>query len=147
MQATVKFIQVVRFVLGVAVAMYFVVVLRIPSSVTPNPLMLRILGVVAISIAILIFVMRRIQVTPATDVLETQPEDNKALARLRTGFIITYTLSLSIALYGLVLHFLGFSISQVTPFFLAGILPIAFFGPKVNPNNVVGSQSDPIVPR
>ena len=105
MRATRKFIQTIRFCLGAAVVIYLVVILRLPSSATPNPIFLRALGLVSITLAILIFVMRRILVKPAEAVLETQPEDKRALARLRAGFLITYALALSIALHGLVLHF------------------------------------------
>lgn len=147
MQATLKFIQTVRFVLGGAVVWYFFVILRIRSSATPNPVLLRALGVVAISQTIVMFVARRLQVIPAKAVLETQPEDKKALARLRIGCLITYTLCQSIALYGLLLHFFGFSIPQITPFFLAGIVPILFFGPTVRQSNASSSHPDPIVPR
>ncbi|MGO9084239.1 MAG: hypothetical protein ACLQBK_03360 [Candidatus Sulfotelmatobacter sp.] len=123
--------------------MYAFVILRLPSSATPNPIMLRALTVVAVSITILIFVMRRIQVLPAEAILQIQPEDAKALARWRQGYIVTYALSLSIALYGLVLHFFGFSLSQVAPFFIAGFALILLLGPRAIPNNASPQQSGP----
>ena len=95
---------------------------------------------------ILILVMRRIQVLPAEAILQTQPEDKRALARLRVGYLITYTLSLSIVLYGLVLHFFGFSMSQVAQFFIAGFALILYYGPKPIPNSSLQPQSGPIKP-
>jgi hypothetical protein len=146
-ESTRKFIQTVRFILAAAVVMYVFVVLRLPSSAKPNPMILRALAALAVLITILIFVMRRIQVSPAEEILRDQPQDAKALARLRQGYLITYTLSLSIALYGVVLHFLGFSGSQVAPFFVAGFALILFHGPKVIPNGGFPPQSGPITPR
>lgn len=127
--------------------MYAFVVFRLPSHATANPIILRALTVVAISIVILIFVMRRIQVLPAESVLQINPEDAKGLARWRQGYLVTYTLSLSIALYGLVLHFFGFPLSKVAPFFLAGFALIVFFGPRAIPGSAFPSQSGPITPR
>lgn len=144
MQTARKFIQIVRFVLGAAVVMYFFLILWLPSSATPSPILLRAIGIVAIAEAILIFVMRRILVFAAETVLENQPEDPKALATWKTGYLITYAISLSIAMYGLVLHFLGFSFVQVVPFLLAGLALIAFLGPKVISKP---SLSAPIVPQ
>ena len=127
--------------------MYVFVVLRLPSSATPNPSFLKAVTLLAVSMVILIFVMRRLQVSPAEAILQSQPQDAKALAKLRLGYLITYTLSLSIAVYGVALHFLGFSISQVAPFFVAGLALILFFSPKAIPNNVFPPHSGPITPR
>ena len=125
--------------------MYFFVILRLPSSAKPNPILLRALGLVAISQAILIFVIRRIQVFRAEAVLENRPDDAKALLRWRAGYIVTYAISLSIALYGLVLHFFGFPLAQVVPFLTSGLALILFLGPKAISSNT--SPSAPIVPR
>lgn len=147
MEATRKFIQTVRSILAGAIVMYVFVVLRLPSSATPKPIVFKAVTLLAVSITILIFVLRRLQVSPAEAILRTQPEDAKALARLRLGYLVIYTLSLSIALYGVVLHFLGFSGSQVAPFFIAGFALILFYGPKVIPNSGFPPQSGPITPR
>jgi hypothetical protein len=147
MQSTRKFIQTVRYILAAAVVMYLLVILRIPSSTTANPVMLRALGVLAIAETILIFVLRRIQVLPAEAALESQPQDPKALLRWRQGYVVTYSISLSIALYGLVLHFLGFSLLQILPFFLAGLALILFLRPRAIPGTSPLSGSEPIIPR
>lgn len=141
MLATRKFIQRVRLTLGGAIVIYAFLVLRLPSSAIPNPVLLRTLTGLAVSTIILIFVMRRIQVFPAEALLRIQPEDAKALVRLRQGYIVTYALNLSIAVYGLMLHFLGFSISQIAPFFIGGFVPLVFFGPKVTGQSEFPPQS------
>lgn len=146
MEATRRFIQIVRFVLLGAIVVYGLLVSRLPSKATPKPVILQVITVLAVSLVVLLLVMRRIQVAPAEARLEKQPQDVKALARWRQGYLVTYTLSLSIALYGLVLHFLGFPVSRVAPFFLAGVALILFFGPKVIPNSPP-PQSGPVTPR
>jgi len=147
MEAARKFIQIVRFVFLGVVVLYALLVLRLPSSATPDLVILRAITVVAVSQVVLIFVMRKIHVSPAEAVLGKRPEDTKALARWRKGYIVIYAISLSIVLYGVALHFLGFSVAQVAPFFLAGFALILFFRPRVTPNNASPAQSAPITPR
>jgi len=127
--------------------MYLLVVLRLPSSATPNPIIHRTLTALCVALAVVIFVIRKMQVLPAEEILQSQPQDAKALARWRLGYIVIYALSLSIALYGLALHFLGFSMSRVAPFLLAGFVLILFFGPMAVPNTTFTEQSGPITPR
>lgn len=148
MKATRKFIQIVRFALAASVVMYFFVILRLPSSATPKPIIHRALTMVCITLAIVIFVVRKKFVTRAEDTLQRQPQDATALARWRVGYIVIYAVSLSIALYGLVLHFMGFPMSAVFPFFLAGLALILFFRPMAIPQNTAFTeQSGPITPR
>ena len=91
MEGTRKFINTVRFILAGTIVMYALVVLRLPSSsATPSPIILRALTVLAVLMTILIFVMRRVQVFPAEEILQSQPQDAKALGRLRLGYLITY---------------------------------------------------------
>jgi hypothetical protein len=144
MQAARRFIQTIRFILLGAIVVYGLLVLQLRSSATSKPIVLHALTVLAVSLVVLLFVIRRIQVLPAEAILEKQPQDAKALMRWRQGYLVTYCLSMSIALYGLVLHFLGFSMSQVGPFFVAGIVLILFLSPKVIPDGT--SQSGPIAP-
>ena len=146
-EASRKFIQTVRFILAVAVVMYLLVILRLHSSAKANPIILRAIGLVAITEAILIFVLRRIQTLPLEALLENQSQDAKVLFRWRQSYLVNYCLSLSIALYGLVLHFLGFTLPQIAPFFIAGFALIAFLGPRAVPSSTQPSQSGRIVPR
>ena len=133
MEAARKFVQTVRFIFLGTIVIYGLIVFRLPSSATPKPVVLQSITVLAVSIVALLFVMRRIQVHSAEATLEKLPQDAKALGRWRQGHLVTYTLSLSIALYGLVLHFLGFSVSQVAPFFILGTALILFLGPRSIP--------------
>jgi hypothetical protein len=144
MQAARKLIQVVRFALAGAVVMYLFIIVQIPSTAKPSLALLRGLGFLAIVDVILVFVIRRILVFPAEAVLQNQPQDAKALARWKAGYIVTYALSMSIALYGLVLHFFGFPLGQVVPLVLASFALFVFLGPKAMASEV---SSAPIVPQ
>ncbi len=124
--------------------MYALVVWRVPSSGTPNPIMLRAIAGLCVSEVVIVLVMRRVRLLPVEAMLANRPEDAKALARLRQGYLVTYAICLSIALYGLVLHFLGFSMPQVAPFFLVGLVLILFSRPKTLPNSEFPPQSGPL---
>jgi hypothetical protein len=43
---------------------------------------------------------------------------------------MTYALSEAIAIFGLVLRLIGFSLSQVAYFYIAGFILLLFFGPR-----------------
>lgn len=145
MQAARKLIQIIRFALAGAVVMYLFIILQIPSTAKPNLVLLRGLGFLAVLDVIFVFVIRRILVFPAEAVLPNQPQDTKSLARWKAGYIVTYALSMSIALYGLVLHFFGFPLGQVVPLLLASFALFIFLGPKAMAGEE--SPSAPIVPQ
>ena len=114
--------------------MYAFLTQWLPASATPKPILLRGLTVVAVSIVVVIFGLRKIQVLPVESMLAKQPQDAKSLLSWRKGYLVTYSLSLSIALYGLLLHFLGFSTLNIAPFFIAGFALILFLGPREIPD-------------
>lgn len=98
--------------------------------VTPSPVIFPAIAVVAVSEIIILFFIRRNFVLQSAVQLGTQPEDSKLLVRWRAGQIITWALSLSIALYGLVLRYMGFSFPQVLPFFVAGVILLLVTAPR-----------------
>jgi hypothetical protein len=145
MQTAHKLMQIIRFALLGAVLLYLFLILRVPSTAKPNLALLRAFGFLAIIDVILVFVIRRILVLPAEAALQNQPSDAKALVRWKMGYLVTYALSLSIALYGLALHFFGISLRQVLPLLLASFALLVFLGPT--PIATEESPSTPIVPR
>jgi F0F1-type ATP synthase membrane subunit c/vacuolar-type H+-ATPase subunit K len=84
-----------------------------------------------------ILVVRGIFVKPAERALQENPENAVALNRWRAGYIVTFALSEAVALYGVVLRFVGIRFSQVIPFFVAGFILMLFFGPR-RPSNAIG---------
>jgi F0F1-type ATP synthase membrane subunit c/vacuolar-type H+-ATPase subunit K len=80
--------------------------------------------------------VRRLFVLRAEVTLAAQPEDATALNRWRAGYIITYALCEAMALFGLVLRVLGFTLSEVTPFYLVGFVLILVFTPRRPPAEI-----------
>jgi uncharacterized sodium:solute symporter family permease YidK len=77
-----------------------------------------------------ILVVRGIFVKPAERALQENPENAVALNRWRAGYIVSFALSEAVALYGVLLCFVGLRFSQVVPFFVAGFILMLFFGPR-----------------
>jgi hypothetical protein len=84
-----------------------------------------------------ILVVRRITLMPAESTLAGYSENVAALNRWRIGYIVTFALSEAVALYGVVLRFMGVEFQQVAPFFLAGFILMLFFRPR-RPSATIG---------
>jgi hypothetical protein len=77
-----------------------------------------------------IFVVRRTLVLRAGETLATRPEDNLSLNHWRTGYIATYVLCESLALFGLILRFRGSPVEASVPYYLGGFVLLLFFWPR-----------------
>jgi hypothetical protein len=130
MEASRRMMQIIQGAFLVSIVLYAVITKMLPASVAPNVLIFRVLALLAMGNVVMIFLLRRKLVKPSEQTLSTQPEDAAALASWRTGYLITYAFSEAIALYGLVLHFIGFAFVQVLPFFIAGFVLILFYAPR-----------------
>ena len=130
MDAALRTLKIVWGVLLAAVLVYLYLCSIAKVQSAPNPVLLRPITVVAFSEVLVLFLLRRRVLMPATEVLRTQPEDQSALAKWRAGNIASWALSLSIALYGLVLRYTGFTLRQVLPFFAVGFCLILLLPPR-----------------
>lgn len=92
--------------------------------------MFEVIIVFALSLVAWMFFFRRKFITAAETVLLSQPDHPTALARLRTGYILIWASSEAIALYGLVLRYMGFTFSQVIPLLMGGFLLMLFMPPR-----------------
>jgi hypothetical protein len=95
-----------------------------------NPALFYALSLVTITIVGVILVVRRTLVLQSAAMLATRPNDLATLNRWRAGYVMTYALSESIALFGLVLRVIGFTLSQVWSFYIASFILLLFFGPR-----------------
>jgi len=116
-----------------SIVLYAWLIWRLPATATPNPVVFRAIAAVAVSLVIVIFVMRRIHGSRTEVLLAAEPQDPKVLLRWRKGYLVIYAMSEAIVLYGVALHFMGFASPQVAPFFIAGALLMLFLRPKSAP--------------
>jgi hypothetical protein len=89
--------------------------------------MLTTAGVAMVGI---IFVVRRTLVFRSAETLASHPDDSLSLNHWTNGYYATYALCETLALFGLVLRFLGGSFQQSLPFYIGGFALLFFFGPR-----------------
>jgi|ERR1700678_1950705 hypothetical protein len=89
--------------------------------------MLTTAGVAVVGI---IFVVRRTLVFRSAEALASHPEDSLSLSHWTNGYYATYALCEMLALFGLVLRFVGSSFQQSVPFYIGGFALLFFFGPR-----------------
>lgn len=130
MEASRRMMQIMQGAFLMSILVYVLIIKMVPAAGSRNLLMFKILVGVTIALLATIARLRRRLVKPAEETLASQPDDPAALARWRTGYLITYACSEAMALYGVVLHFLGFSLTEVLPFLIAGFVLILFYAPR-----------------
>ena len=77
-----------------------------------------------------IFVVRRTLVLRSAENLVVHPDDSATLNHWKSGYITTYALCEALALFGLILRFMGCSFQQSLPFYVGGFALLFFFGPR-----------------
>ena len=130
MEAKVRTLWIIWAALLVAMSGTIVLSRLANVHATPNPVVIRVISLVAASEVFVIVLLRRKLVVPALTLLATQPGDRGALARWQSGQIATWGLSTCIAIYGLILRYLGFDFRQLLPFFIAGCALMLFYTPR-----------------
>ena len=114
-----------------SIAAYVFVGESVGRVLAPNPTLFYALSFLSISTVGSILVVRRTLVFQSETLLREDPDDLVTLARWRAGYIVTYALCEVLALFGLVLRMLGFSLAQVWPYYISGFVLMLFLGPKL----------------
>lgn len=120
----------VRVALLACIVVYAVIVVLLPTAAAPNMLVFKVATVLAVALVVVVFAFRHTMVQRALTALALQPEDRLAISRWRTAYLVVYLLSEAIATYGVILHFMGFNLEQVSVFFVTGLLLILLYAPQ-----------------
>jgi hypothetical protein len=131
MESAIRVVRAIQIAMLISVGLYVLVgegVKSVPGL--NNPVLFYVLSLVTITIVGVILVVRRTLVLQSAVALALRPNDAATLGRWRAGHILTYALSEAIAIFGLVLRIVGFSLSQVASFYIAGFILLLFFGPR-----------------
>jgi len=83
-----------------------------------------------VAIVGVIFVVRRTLVLRSAESLAAHPDDSLILNHWKSGHIATYALCDALALFGLVLRFMGFNFQQSLPYYIGAFVMLFFFGPQ-----------------
>lgn len=95
-----------------------------------DPTLNYIFTTAGVAIVGVIFVIRRTLVWRSAKTLASHPDDPITLSHWRSGHIATYALCEGLAIFGLILCFLGANFQQSLPFYLGGFVLLLFFGPR-----------------
>jgi len=137
MDTSLKVLQIIRAAMLAAIVLYAVIAhVLLPPRPAPEPMMLHIVALLSMIDVMGIVLVRQLFVSRSLSVLATQPSDTRARSRWRVGYLLTYFLSEAIAVLGLVLNVLGYTIRQATPFYVAGFALILFFRPRPPANEI-----------
>ena len=101
-----------------------------PARGSANPTLSYVLTTVGVAVVGMILVVRRTLVLRSATALAETPEDSLTLHHWKTGYIATYALCETLALFGLILRFMGFGLQQSVPFYIGGFVLLFFFGPR-----------------
>jgi hypothetical protein len=131
MESAIRVVRAIQIAMLISVGVYVLVGEGVKSAPGLNsPVLFYVLSLVTITIVGVILVVRRTLVLQSAVALASRPNDLATLGRWRAGHIMTYALSEAIAIFGLVLRIVGFSLSQVASFYIAGFILLLFFGPR-----------------
>jgi len=131
MDRALKTLRVVQWALLGSVVLY----VGLGAAVRPvgnglNPTISYLFTTLAVAVIGAIFVVRRTLVFRAVAALATEPADVLNLKQWMTGYVATYALCETLALFGLIQRFLGASLQQGIPYFLGAFILLAFFWPR-----------------
>ena len=127
-----KLLQAVRIALLVSIALYVFIGERIEQSTSgaPDRNFYFAITLFAITTVGMTFAVWRLFVLRSETTLADRAEDTTALKRWCRGYIFTYALCETVAMFGLVLRFMGFTLSEVAPFYVVGFALMLLFGPR-----------------
>jgi hypothetical protein len=132
LEGTLRSLRIIHGCLMFAIVLYVYVLRAIPEQPSQDfdPRLPWILGIVAaVEVAIALFVRVK-KLGPAFEMLRSNPAETGALLQWRMAVIISDALAISVALYGLVLHLVGFPDRQAVPFFVAGSAVMILWWPR-----------------
>jgi hypothetical protein len=101
-----------------------------PGRRAVDPALTYVFTTLGVAIVGVIFVVRRTLVLRAAESLAAHPDDTLSLNHWRTGYLATYGLCEALALFGLVLRFLGCNLQQSVPYYIGGFVLLFFFRPR-----------------
>lgn len=131
MLRAVKTLRAVQWFMLVSILAYIALGEAVgPGAHAVNPTLNYLFSTFAVAIVGSIFVVRRTLVFRAAENLAVHPDDSVSLGHWRTGYLATYCLCESLALFGFVLRFLGCNLLQSAPFYFGGFLLLFFFRPR-----------------
>ena len=130
MGPAVKTVRLIQIAMLVSVGIYAVVGEVAGRHLNTNATVIYAISFASISVVGAILVVRKTMVLQSETELKAKPDDPVILARWKTGYFVTYALCEALALFGLVLRMLGFSLNQVWPYYAGSFVLLLLFWPR-----------------
>ncbi len=130
MGPAVKTVRLIQIAMLVSVGIYAVVGEVAGRHLNTDATVIYAISFASISLVGAILVVRKTMVLQSEAELKAKPGDPVILARWKTGYFVTYALCEALALFGLVLRVLGFSLNQVWPYYAGSFVLLLLFWPR-----------------
>lgn len=130
MGPAVKTVRLIQIAMLVSVGLYAVVGEVAGRHLNTDATIIYAISFASISVVGAILVVRKTMVLQSETELKAKPDDPVILARWKTGYFVTYALCEALALFGLVLRMLGFSLNQVWPYYAGSFVLLLLFWPR-----------------
>jgi cytochrome b561 len=131
MRGTVKTLRAVQWTMLGSILIYAVVGELVGSGARGvDPSLSYVFTTAGVAIVGIIFVVRRTLVLRSAENLVNHPDDSLTLSHWKSGYVATYALCEALALFGLILRFMGCGFQQSVLFYIGGFVLLFFFGPQ-----------------
>jgi hypothetical protein len=130
MGTAVRTVRLIQIAMLVSVGIYAVVGEVAGRHLNTDATVIYAISFASISVVGAILVVRKTMVLQSEAELKTKPGDPVILARWKTGYFVTYALCEALALFGLVLRILGFTLNQVWPYYAGSFVLLLLFWPR-----------------
>lgn len=131
MGAALRTVRLIQIAMLVSIGMYVVVGEVAGRHLNTDTTVLYAISFASISVVGAILVVRKTMVLQSEAELAEKPGDPATLARWKTGYIVTYALCEALALFGLVLRILGFTLTHVWPYYAGSFVLLLLFWPRI----------------
>jgi len=130
MEAALRTVRLIQIVMLVSVGIYAVVGEVAGHHLNTDATVLYAISFASISVVGAILVVRKTMVLQSEAELREKPGDPVMMSRWKTGYFVTYALCEALALFGLVLRMLGFTLTQVWPYYAGSFVLLLLFWPR-----------------
>jgi|SRR5579864_92977 len=129
-ETSLRQLRIIHATMLISIVLYAFISLRAPLRPAPQPVVLY--GVAAVCVADLgvILVLRSKLLPHQRPISSSEPDPKILVANWRSACIVTWALCEAIALFGLVLRYMGFAMREAALFFVAGFLLMLLFAPR-----------------
>jgi hypothetical protein len=130
MGAALRTVRLIQIAMLVSIGIYAVVGEVAGARLTTDAKTLYAISFASISLVGAILVVRKTLVLQSEVELKEKPGDPAVVARWKTGYIVTYVLCEALALFGLLLRFMGFTLTSVWPYYVGAFVLLLLFWPR-----------------